>query len=60
MSMQAHLAQLELHHATLENQIQQAQKHLSVDDIEIAELKRRKLLLKDEIARLKQQSTSLH
>ena len=59
MSMQSHLAQLEQHHATLEDQIQQAQKHLSIDDLELAELKRRKLSLKDEIARLKQQ-TSLH
>lgn len=54
MSMQAHLAQLEQHHATLEDQIRQAQKHPSIDDAEIAELKRRKLLLKDEITRLKQ------
>ena len=60
MSMQAHLAQLENHHATLEDKIQQAQKHPSIGDAEIAELKRRKLLLKDEIARLRQQSTSLH
>jgi hypothetical protein len=59
MSMQSHLAQLEQTHATLEDQIQKAQKHPSIDDLELAELKRRKLSLKDEIARLKQQ-TLLH
>ena len=60
MSMQAHLAQLEQNHASLEVEIQQALKHPSIDDLELAELKRRKLLLKDEIARLKLQTTSLH
>jgi hypothetical protein len=59
MSMQSHLAHLEQTHATLEDQIQQAQKHPSIDDLELAELKRRKLSLKDEIARLRQQN-SLH
>ena len=60
MSMQSHLAQLKRHHDALEDEIQQALKHPSTDDLELAKLKRRKLSLKDEIARLKQQSTSLH
>ncbi len=59
MSMQAHLAQLEQTHASLDIELQQALKHPSIDDLELAELKRRKLLLKDEIARLKSQTTSL-
>jgi hypothetical protein len=60
MSMQAHLAHLEQTHASLDNQIHEALKHPSTDDLELAELKRRKLLLKDEIARLKLQTASLH
>lgn len=60
MSLQAHLAQLEQTHATLDDQIHRALKHPSVDDLEVAELKRKKLLLKDEIARLKLQSASIH
>ena len=43
-----HLAELEV----LEAEITEARAHPSTDDLEIAELKRRKLLLKDEIARL--------
>ena len=56
MSMQTHLAQLEQTHAALEVEIQQALKHPSTDDLEVVLLKRKKLSLKDEIARLKQAS----
>ena len=52
MSIQAHLAELEKRHRVLEAQIAEAQAHPSIDDLEIVELKRRKLLVKDEIARL--------
>jgi hypothetical protein len=57
--MQNHLAQLEQSHASLEIEIHEAQKHPSIDDLALAELKRRKLQLKDEIERLRQ-SRSLH
>ena len=40
-------------------EIAEAQAHPSIDDLEIVELKRRKLLVKDEIARL-QLDTSVH
>ena len=53
MSMQAHLAELERKHQALETELADALAHPSVDDITIAELKRRKLHVKDEIARLK-------
>ena len=59
MSMQMHLAELEKRHQALEQEIYEAQMHPSCDDLKIAELKRRKLLLKDEIARL-QQDASVH
>jgi hypothetical protein len=53
MSMQAHLAELERKHQALEDEITEAMNHPSTDDLKIAELKRRKLLLKDEIERLR-------
>jgi hypothetical protein len=53
MSMQAHLAELERKHQALEDEIAEAMNHPSTDDLKIAELKRRKLLVKDEIERLR-------
>ena len=53
MSIQAHLAELEKRHQALEQEISEAMAYPSRDDLKIAELKRRKLLVKDEIARLK-------
>jgi hypothetical protein len=61
MSIQAHLAELERKHEALENELSDAIAHPSVDDITLADLKRRKLQVKDEIARLKQDvSASVH
>jgi hypothetical protein len=59
MSMQTHLAELEKRHRALEAEINEARAHPSIDDLEIVELKRRKLLVKDEIARL-QVDTAVH
>jgi hypothetical protein len=52
MSLEAHLAELERRHQDLEAEIAESRAHPSVDDLQIMELKRRRLLLKDEIARL--------
>src|SRR5262249_16590376 len=52
MSIEAHLAELERRHRALEAEIADARSHPSVDDLQIVELKRRKLLVKDEIGRL--------
>jgi hypothetical protein len=61
MSMQSHLAELERKHQALETELADAMAHPSVDDSTIAELKRRKLHVKDEIARLKHdEPTSVH
>jgi hypothetical protein len=61
MSISMHLAELEQRHRALEDEISEALHHPSSDGLEIAELKRRKLLVKDEIARLKQDvSVSVH
>jgi hypothetical protein len=56
MSMQAHLAELERKHRALEEEINDALTHPSTDDLKIAELKRRKLHVKDEIARLRKEA----
>lgn len=53
MSMQSHLAELERRHQALENELSEALAHPSTDDLRIVELKRRKLLVKDEIVRLR-------
>jgi hypothetical protein len=53
MAIQAHLAELERKHETLENQLHDALAHPSTDDVTILDLKRRKLLVKDEIERLR-------
>lgn len=54
MSMQSHLAELERRHRALEQEIDEAIAHPATDDLRIAELKRKKLLVKDEITRLRQ------
>jgi hypothetical protein len=54
MAIQAHLVELERKHKLLETELHQALVHLSTDDLRIVELKRRKLLVKDEIERLRQ------
>ena len=58
MSLESHLSELERRHRALEDEISEALAHPSSDGLKIAELKRRKLQVKDEIARL--QTTSLH
>ena len=57
MSMQAHLAELEKRHQALENELNDALAHPATDDLTIAELKRRKLVVKDEITRLRQDAS---
>jgi hypothetical protein len=56
MPLQNHLTELERRHQALEREIQDAMSHPSTDSLKVAELKRRKLQLKDEIAKLKQSS----
>ncbi len=54
MATQTHIAVLEQRHRMLEDEIADALAHPSTDDFTLAELKRRKLQVKDEITRLKQ------
>ncbi len=53
MATQAHLAELEQRHRMLEDEIADAIRHPSTDDCKLVELKRRKLQVKDQIARLR-------
>ena len=57
MSVQANLADLKQQHRALEREIEDALTHPGADDLKLAELKRRKLQLKDEITRLSQTET---
>ena len=53
MSLQTHLVELEKKHKALENALASALAHPSASDVELAEMKRKKLHLKDEITRVK-------
>lgn len=57
MTMESHLADLERRHADLDREIAEAMAHPSADDVELAELKKRKLQIKDEINRLRATAT---
>ena len=52
MSVDSHLAELERRHEALKREIHEAQSHPGFDEFEVAQLKRRKLHIKDEIAKL--------
>lgn len=53
MAIESHLAELEKRHEKLKDEISEALTHPSTDALEIVELKRRKLQVKDEIERLR-------
>jgi hypothetical protein len=58
MSIESHLEALERRHEALAKEIDDVLKsHPSVDPVELASLKRKKLHLKDEIARLRTDQT---
>lgn len=52
MSLSSHLVELRKKHANLEHRIEQEVRNPGSDDLQIHELKKEKLRLKDEIARL--------
>ena len=58
MSLQTHLAELEKRHRALEREIETVLNQPSSDDARIADLKRRKLLLKDSITRIRQDAAA--
>lgn len=54
MSVASHITELKRKHEHLSSAVEVAQRRPAVDDLEIAELKKQKLKLKEEIARLTQ------
>ncbi|MCB1388865.1 MAG: DUF465 domain-containing protein [Rhodobacteraceae bacterium] len=52
MSLTSHLQELRRRHQALSDQVEEAQRAPGVDDLAIAELKKQKLRLKEEITRL--------
>lgn len=58
MSLANHLEELQRKHGDIEREIDTAMNHPSIDDLEIACLKRRKLAIKDEIEKLKANTTT--
>lgn len=55
MALEAHLSELSEKHRALDRKIEEELARPTTDDLVIAELKRQKLRLKDEIERLKQE-----
>ena len=53
MTIQAHLESLQKKHVALEEELHYAMTSPSMNDRDIAEIKRRKLRIKDEIQRLR-------
>ena len=57
MSVSSHLDELRRKHAVLEQKIEIEMRSPGSDDLQITEMKREKLRLKDEILRLSESST---
>lgn len=55
MSLTSHLTELKRKHTSLETAVKAAQRAPGVDALEVAEMKKQKLRLKEEIARLEAQ-----
>ena len=52
MTVASHIAELKKKHETLSSKVEQAQRAPAVDGMHIADLKKQKLKLKEEIGRL--------
>ncbi len=52
MNLSSHIAHLRQKHETLERKIEEATRSPAADDLELTALKRQKLQIKEEIARL--------
>lgn len=57
MSLQGHIVELQRRHEALKKEIEQEQLHPKSDELKILELKRKKLLIKDELAKLSESET---
>lgn len=52
MSLSSHLQELKKKHQRLSDAVEEAQRAPSVDDLQVAELKKQKLRIKEEISKL--------
>jgi len=52
MSLSSHLQELKKKHQTLSHSVERLQRSPATDDLEIAKLKKQKLMIKEEIQRL--------
>ncbi len=56
MSLENHLTKLEERHGALDKEIAKELVHPSADELKLTEMKRKKLILRDEIAKLRSDS----
>lgn len=56
MAIESHVAELKRRHQALEKEIEAALNSPGADQLELAEMKKRKLHLKDEISRIRGES----
>lgn len=56
MALDSHIRQLEQRHHQLDLKLEQMLAHPSVDDAEIAEIKRQKLAIKDRLQKLRMET----
>lgn len=59
MALEKHLAELERRHDALDRDISKELLHPATDELKLAELKRKKLLLRDEITKLRSEGACL-
>jgi hypothetical protein len=57
MSLQGHIVELQRRHEALEKEIEREQHCPRFDELKLLELKRKKLLIKDEIVKLRHEET---
>ncbi|MBA8900129.1 MULTISPECIES: DUF465 domain-containing protein [unclassified Phyllobacterium] len=57
MAIESHLETLERKHGALEKEISEAQASPATDDLKITDMKRRKLMLKEQIEKLRSTAT---
>lgn len=57
MSLQGHIVELQRRHEALEKEIEKEKLHPNASETKILELKRKKLLIKDELAKIRGSET---
>lgn len=57
MSLQGHIVELQRRHEAIEKEIEKEKLHPNANETKILELKRKKLLIKDELAKIRVSET---